>query len=74
MLENSSDAVAVDAFLSLARFADAQYQNIVDYMNSNTYDSKRELVRKAASDVEQLKEMGDKRYMWENRGSNRTEK
>ena len=35
------------AFLSLARFADNQYQVIVDYMKSSTFENKQNLMKKA---------------------------
>lgn len=35
------------AFLSLARFADTQYQKKVDYMSSSTYENKESLMKKA---------------------------
>lgn len=56
----SGDEAALDAFLSFARFADAQYQNIVNYMKSTTYEDKKALIRKAKADAEQLIQMGDK--------------
>ena len=55
----SDDQSALDAFLSLGRFADAQYQNRVNYMKSTTFEAKRALAQRAKEDVEQLKEMGD---------------
>ena len=49
---------ALDAFLALARYADGQYQHIVDHMRSSTYDAKQALMRRAKRDAEQL--TGDK--------------
>ena len=54
------DATSLDASLALARFADAQYQNIVTYTKSSTYESKQALIKKAKADVEELAKIGDK--------------
>ena len=62
MLEKriSTDSeTAVDAFYSLARYVDAQYQHIVDHMNSATYEAKNDLMREARDDTEQLKKAGE---------------
>ena len=58
--EASTDDTSLDAFLSLARFADGQYQNISNYMKSSTYEDKRDLVKKARCDAEKLKDIGEK--------------
>ncbi|KAK3593829.1 hypothetical protein CHS0354_011431 [Potamilus streckersoni] len=49
---------AIDAYLSLARYADLQYQNIVNYMNSSTYEAKQSLMSKAQKELAKLKEIG----------------
>lgn len=47
------------AYLTLARFADAQYQHIVNYMKSPEFESKKGILNKYRNDVEQLTVMGD---------------
>lgn len=55
---------AVEAFHSLARYVDAQYQHIVDHMNSQTYEAKKDLIRQAREDTEKLKKLGEtNRYL-----------
>ena len=54
---------SLDAYLSLARFADVQYQNIVNYMKSTTYESKQALIRQAKQTAEELRAIGDNRYI-----------
>ncbi|KAK6170767.1 hypothetical protein SNE40_019079 [Patella caerulea] len=49
------ESTCLEAFLSLARFADNQYQNIVNYMKSSTYEAKQALLKKAKEDAEQYK-------------------
>lgn len=44
------------AFLSLARFADAQYQSIKNYMRSSEFENKQALLEKAREEVELMKE------------------
>ena len=56
---NCGEEVELDAYMSLARYADSQYQNIVNYMNSSTFEAKQALIRKAKEDCEQHKEFGD---------------
>ncbi|XP_063405374.1 serine-protein kinase ATM-like [Mytilus trossulus] len=56
---NEQGDVAMDAYLSLARYADNQYQNIVNYMKSNTYEAKQALMKKAKTEMETLKQLGD---------------
>ena len=51
----ATGGAALDAFLALARYADGQYQHIVDHMRSSTYDAKQALMRRAKRDAEQLK-------------------
>ena len=61
MLETDTSAsceTAVDAFHSLARYVDTQYQNIVDHMNSSSFEAKQEHIRMARRDTEQLKQLG----------------
>ena len=50
----------MDAYLSLARYADSQYQNIVNYMKSGTYEAKLALIKKAKEDIEKLKKIEEK--------------
>ncbi|XP_029372822.1 serine-protein kinase ATM isoform X2 [Echeneis naucrates] len=45
-----------EAFLSLARFSDAQYQSIDKYMNSSEYENKRALLEKAKQEVGLIEE------------------
>ena len=45
----------VDAYLSLARYADTQYQNIVNYMRSSTFEAKQTLMRTAREEAETLR-------------------
>jgi len=61
LLETDTSAsceTAVDAFHSLARYVDTQYQNIVDHMNSSSFEAKQEHIRMARQDTEQLKQLG----------------
>ncbi|XP_030632937.1 serine-protein kinase ATM isoform X2 [Chanos chanos] len=44
------------AFLSLARFSDAQYQSIENYMKSSEFENKQALLEKAKEEVELMKE------------------
>ncbi|KAK0156293.1 Serine-protein kinase ATM [Merluccius polli] len=44
------------AFLSLARFSDAQYQTIDKYMNSSEFENKQALLEKAKAEVDLMKE------------------
>ncbi|XP_044057149.1 serine-protein kinase ATM isoform X1 [Siniperca chuatsi] len=45
-----------EAFLSLARFSDAQYQSIDKYMNSSEFENKQALLEKAKKEVDLIKE------------------
>ncbi|KAM9358741.1 serine-protein kinase ATM [Symphorus nematophorus] len=45
-----------EAFLSLARFSDAQYQSIDKYMNSSEFENKQALLEKAKEEVDLMKE------------------
>ncbi|XP_019950752.2 serine-protein kinase ATM [Paralichthys olivaceus] len=45
-----------EAFLSLARFSDAQYQSIDKYMNSSEFENKQALLEKAKQEVDLMKE------------------
>jgi len=61
LLEKDTSAsceTSVDAFHSLARYVDAQYQSIVDHMNSSAFEAKQEHIRMARNDTEQLKKIG----------------
>nr|XP_014351298.1 PREDICTED: serine-protein kinase ATM [Latimeria chalumnae] len=44
------------AFLSLARFSDAQYQSIVNYMKSSEFEHKQALLKNAKEEVGLMKE------------------
>ncbi|KAG5269701.1 hypothetical protein AALO_G00205070 [Alosa alosa] len=52
------------AFLSLARFSDAQYQSIDNYMKSSEFENKQALLEKAREEVELMRErkVGNNRY------------
>ena len=72
--EASGSDVAVDAYLSLARYADGQYQNIVDYMKSPTYEAKQSLMQQARLETEKMRLIGQtsrwnkisfKKFKWE---------
>ncbi|XP_067675130.1 serine-protein kinase ATM-like [Haliotis asinina] len=56
LLETSSDGDMMEAYLSLAQFVDSQYQNIVNYMKSSTFEAKQTLMKKAKMDYETYKE------------------
>ncbi|XP_029922757.1 serine-protein kinase ATM isoform X2 [Myripristis murdjan] len=45
-----------EAFLSLARFSDAQYQSIDNYMKSSEFENKQALLEKAKEEVDLMKE------------------
>lgn len=49
---------AVNAYHSLARFADAQYQRLVEYMKSKDYEDKRKLMKTSLENVEKLRSIG----------------
>lgn len=44
------------AFLSMARFSDAQYQTIDKYMNSSEFENKQALLEKAKAEVDLIRE------------------
>ncbi|KAM6946333.1 serine-protein kinase ATM [Aplochiton taeniatus] len=52
------------AFLSLARFSDAQYQRIDNYMKSSEFENKQALLEKAKEEVDLMRErkVGTNRY------------
>ena len=52
---SADDDLALEAYLSLAQFVDTQYQNIVNYMKSSTFEAKRALMKKAKEDAEKFK-------------------
>jgi len=54
-----SSETSVDAFHSLARYVDAQYQSISDHMSSAAFEAKQEHIRLARVDTEQLKQIGE---------------
>lgn len=45
-----------EAFLSLARFSDAQYQSIDNYMKSSEFENKQALLKKAKEEVDLMEE------------------
>ncbi|CAH3032263.1 unnamed protein product [Porites lobata] len=64
-MEGGNDASRIEAFLSLAWFADTQYQKKVDFMSSSTYENKEALMKKAKVESERLQrviESGKDRY------------
>lgn len=56
----SADRAVLDAFLSLARYADGQYQHIIEYMHCGSFEAKQLLIRQAKEEVNQLKSVGEK--------------
>ncbi|XP_073469598.1 serine-protein kinase ATM [Aquarana catesbeiana] len=48
--------VRMKAFLSLARFSDAQYQRIDNYMKSSEFENKQALLAKAKQEVELMRQ------------------
>ncbi|XP_067221098.1 serine-protein kinase ATM isoform X2 [Chanodichthys erythropterus] len=52
------------AFFSLARFSDAQYQSIENYMKSSEFENKHALLEKAKEEVDLMRErkVGNNRY------------
>uniref|UniRef100_UPI00398E438B serine-protein kinase ATM n=1 Tax=Pristiophorus japonicus TaxID=55135 RepID=UPI00398E438B len=46
----------MEAFLSLARFSDAQYQSIDNYMKSSEFETKRALLKNAKEEIDLIKE------------------
>ncbi|XP_077976961.1 serine-protein kinase ATM-like [Glandiceps talaboti] len=55
-VEDSSQE-AMEAYLALARFADLQYQTIVNYMKSPTFESKQALMRKTSAELTKIERM-----------------
>lgn len=45
-----------EAFLSLARFCDAQYHSINKYMKSSVFENKQALLEKAKEEVDLMEE------------------
>lgn len=45
-----------EAFLSLARFSDAQYQSIDKYMNSSEFENKQALLEKAKEEMNLMRQ------------------
>lgn len=56
-----------EAFLSLARFSDAQHQSIDKYMNSSEFENKRALLEKAKEEVDLIKarNITDNRFVFQ---------
>ncbi|KAM6987939.1 serine-protein kinase ATM isoform 2-T2 [Tautogolabrus adspersus] len=50
------EAQRTEAFLSLARFSDAQYQSINKYMTSSEFENKQALLEKAKEEVDLIRE------------------
>ncbi|XP_071956069.1 serine-protein kinase ATM-like [Antedon mediterranea] len=55
---NNTSGPAIQAYLSLARFADTHYQNISTYMKSKVFEDKKALLSKCRADLECLEAMG----------------
>ncbi|XP_064597040.1 serine-protein kinase ATM-like [Liolophura sinensis] len=62
-LESHGDEAgfALNAYLSVARYADSQYQNIVNYMKSSTFEAKQNLMKEAKQELEKYSSLADKR-------------
>ena len=58
--QGSADGAVLDAFLSLARYADGQYQHIIEYTRSGSFEAKQALIRQAKEEADQLKSVGEK--------------
>jgi len=56
-MEGTNQASKIEAFLSLAWFADTQYQKKVDFMSSSIYENKENLMRKSKVESEKLQQM-----------------
>uniref|UniRef100_A0A8C9TQE6 non-specific serine/threonine protein kinase n=1 Tax=Scleropages formosus TaxID=113540 RepID=A0A8C9TQE6_SCLFO len=54
--QNSFHTSKTQAFLSLARFSDAQYQSIENYMKSSEFENKQALLQKAKDEVDLMAE------------------
>ncbi|XP_035828475.1 serine-protein kinase ATM isoform X2 [Aplysia californica] len=55
---------ALEGFASLARFADEQYQLLADYMKSPMYETKRDLLRRSRSELEECHQFkGASKYL-----------
>ncbi|XP_066028150.1 serine-protein kinase ATM isoform X2 [Pocillopora verrucosa] len=54
-----NQACRIEAFLSLAWFADSQYQKKVDFMSSSVYEDKEALMKKSKVESEKLQRMCD---------------
>lgn len=46
-----------DAFLSVARYSDLEYQRIVNYMNSSNYQAKQEVMQSSYQEIQKLKNL-----------------
>lgn len=62
LLENLKEEgdLILDAYLSLARFADSQYQHIVNYMKSSIFEAKQILMIKAKKEMARMQQLGEK--------------
>lgn len=56
MQDSRLQSQQTEAFLSLARFSDAQYQSINKYMKSSEFENKQALLEKAKEEVDLMKE------------------
>ncbi|XP_059502620.1 serine-protein kinase ATM isoform X2 [Stegostoma tigrinum] len=54
--ENTDHNGKMEAFLSLARFSDAQYQSIDNYMKSSEFENKRALLKNAKEEIHLIRE------------------
>ncbi|KAK3095904.1 hypothetical protein FSP39_020638 [Pinctada imbricata] len=61
-LEFDGDS-CLDAYLSLARFCDGQYQNIVNYMKSSTFEAKQGLMKKAQDEMEKMRVLSEEELL-----------
>lgn len=55
--QGETEDKSMDAYMSLAKYADSQYQNIVNYMKSSTYEAKQSLMIKAQQEADRLREV-----------------
>lgn len=54
--KNDKNSFALwDAYLAVARYADAQYQSIVNYKKSTSYQVKQELMESSKLEAKKLK-------------------
>ncbi|KAH9504406.1 hypothetical protein Btru_063525 [Bulinus truncatus] len=51
------DRLALNSFMSLARFADEQYQQVMDYMGSSTFQDKDNLLKRTKQEIAECKNL-----------------